>query len=125
MKKAFTMLELTFVIVIIGILSSIAIPKLAATRDDAVVSKARNTVAALRSTLATERQKNILKGDFARIDGAKLEELIEYDLDSDWSRNGDKFIFFNTSVGRCEFSIPSNKNKLKIGTCDVTGMKDL
>ena len=125
MKKAFTMLELTFVIVIIGILSSIAIPKLAATRDDAVVSKARNTVAALRSTLATERQKNILKGDFARIDGAKLEELIEYDLDSDWSRNGDKFIFFNTSVGKCEFSIPSNKNKLIIGTCSVSGMKDL
>jgi len=33
--KAFTMVELIFVIVIIGILSSVAIPKLAATRDDA------------------------------------------------------------------------------------------
>ena len=38
MKKAFTMIELIFVIVIIGILASVAIPRLAATRDDAQVS---------------------------------------------------------------------------------------
>ena len=34
-KNAFTMIELIFVIVIIGILAGVAIPKLAATRDDA------------------------------------------------------------------------------------------
>jgi len=35
MKQAFTMIELIFVIVIIGILAVIAIPKLSITRDDA------------------------------------------------------------------------------------------
>ncbi|MDP3466533.1 MAG: type II secretion system protein, partial [Sulfuricurvum sp.] len=34
-----TMIELIFVIVILGILAAVAIPKLAATRDDAQVSK--------------------------------------------------------------------------------------
>jgi general secretion pathway protein G len=34
-KSSFTMIELIFVIVIIGVLAAIAIPKLAATRDDA------------------------------------------------------------------------------------------
>ena len=38
-KKAFTMVELIFVIVIIGVLASVAIPKLAITRDDAKISK--------------------------------------------------------------------------------------
>ncbi|WP_418228279.1 prepilin-type N-terminal cleavage/methylation domain-containing protein [Campylobacter pinnipediorum] len=37
MKKAFTMIELVFVIVILGILAAISIPKLIATRDDAEI----------------------------------------------------------------------------------------
>ena len=43
MRHAFTMIELIFVIVILGILAAVMIPKLAATRDDARISvKAQN-----------------------------------------------------------------------------------
>ena len=63
-KKAFSMIELVFVIVIIGILAAVAIPRLAATRDDAEITKARVVVASIRNALAMERQKRILRGNF-------------------------------------------------------------
>ncbi len=44
MRNAFTMVELIFVIVIIGILAVIAIPKLSATRDDAKVVTELNNI---------------------------------------------------------------------------------
>ena len=63
-KKAFTMIELIFVIVIVGILAGIAVPRLAATRDDAIITKAIATVGSVRSAVAIERKKRILRGEF-------------------------------------------------------------
>ena len=51
MKKGFTMIELIFVIVILGVLASVAIPRLAATRDDAEVAKAATNLTTAVSDL--------------------------------------------------------------------------
>ena len=61
-KKAFTMIELVFVIVILGILAAVAIPRFAVTRTDAQISKGRADVASIRSGIITDRQSKLIKG---------------------------------------------------------------
>jgi len=122
-RKAFTMIELVFVIVVIGILSAIAIPKFAATRDDALISRARTTVASVRSALATERQKNILKGDFSDFNttsiGTNFANLLEYSVKScsssgcgGWSTGGNTtaptYTFYGPT-GNAVYTLQNNR----------------
>ena len=61
MKKGFTMIELIFVIVILGILASVAIPRLAATRTDAEVA---TTVSNIRTLISDLSSYYVVKGSF-------------------------------------------------------------
>ena len=73
-RNAFTMIELIFVIVVIGILASIAVPRFAATRDDATFVRAKSQVAAIRSGIALQRSQNMLQG-FAAVP-AQLDNAV-------------------------------------------------
>ncbi len=74
MKKAFTIIELVFVIVILGILAAVSMPKFNQTKSFAEVTKARTDVASVRSAILTERQGRLIKGESGFIDGDKLDK---------------------------------------------------
>jgi len=137
MKKAFTMVELVFVIVVIGILSAVAIPRLAPVMDGASDAKAKSTVASVRSALATQKQKLILQGEFGNI--VKLRDsvtgvftkfvykkdnntnvtgskVLEYDVKSCKDRrgcwdtsDGITYTYYKTSNKTCTFKLQNNK----------------
>ncbi len=74
MQKAFTMIELIFVIVILGILTTIAIPKFAGVREDAIISKGKAEVASIRGGIALLRSQKLLEGNTTR--PQKLDDTI-------------------------------------------------
>ena len=53
MRRALSMIELLFVIILIGILAAISIPKLAATRDDAAMSSLAQNAMTAATEIAT------------------------------------------------------------------------
>ena len=90
-KQAFTMIELVFVIVVLGVLAAIAVPKFAANRTDAQMAKARASIASIRSSIVSERQVRLIKGDNKYInklhssdttlfDGNGTSELLMYGI---------------------------------------------
>ncbi|MDD7322892.1 MAG: prepilin-type N-terminal cleavage/methylation domain-containing protein, partial [Campylobacter lanienae] len=60
MKKAFTMIELIFVIVVLGILAMVALPRLASSKEDAELTRVKAEIAAIRSAIQTHRGAKLL-----------------------------------------------------------------
>ncbi|MBU0632019.1 type II secretion system GspH family protein [bacterium] len=58
-KKAFTLIEIVFVIVVLGILATIALPKFTATRDDAIEASVKKQITAIRTSIENERQARL------------------------------------------------------------------
>ncbi len=73
---AFTMIELVFVIVVLGILAAVAIPRLAVSRDDAILVKGKSQISAIRSGIAMQKSKRLLEGTppfvLANLDGVTV-----------------------------------------------------
>ena len=68
MKNAFTMIELIFVIVIIGILTAVAIPKLSATRDDAKIATIKtNIISSANEVIAYVTSKGKIEDDISKM----------------------------------------------------------
>nr|WP_321427669.1 prepilin-type N-terminal cleavage/methylation domain-containing protein [uncultured Campylobacter sp.] len=107
MKKGFTMIELIFVIVILGILASVAIPRLAGTREDAEISAA---VANLRTLLGDAASHYVLKGTFT---GSTWSEITSVPL-----KKTDGNAMDATTAALGTGAAPTATANLKVGDAD-------
>lgn len=125
MKKAFTLIELVFVIVILGVLATVAIPKLIVTRDDAEIAKAKSQIAAVRSGIQLKRNEMILSGTqgypasledgtccFGGILSTKIEQRKD-DNSYGWKKETDGSYTINTNKEQVKFTYDKDTGSFK------------
>ncbi|MDY0121115.1 MAG: type II secretion system protein [Sulfurimonas sp.] len=82
-KKAFTIIELIFVIVILGILAAVAVPKLSATRNDAIVSTEVMGASQLLKNLGTQWATKENWTEYSVLDANKIAKCFTFSATSD------------------------------------------
>lgn len=140
MKKGFTMVELVFVIVIIGVLAGVALPKMLGTKGQADIAKGKATLYAVRGALSAEKQNRFMNGDSTAItdlsgvtgyafntfsadkDGTK-NKVLEYPVKNCavsgcWSKTETGYTFYLPSGETCSYAISDG---IFTGSCTELG----
>jgi len=136
-RNAFTMLELIFVIVVIGILAGVAIPRLFSGISDAEITKVKADVATIRSAISTKYGKNVMAGkdecpklETSTTDNHLFEGILTYPIKQNsgtvkWDGNGTDynvtldggntvitFHYYNSTSDNCKFICLNNCDKI-------------
>ena len=122
-RLGFTMIELVFIIVILGILAAVAVPKMIMSRDDACYAKLRANLSEAQSDISREATKQFMKGN--TLGEAQLKTILQDTLGAD-SNNKCRFVVNTTNdikmvVGKRELAMEVKNNgvtKTPTITCD-------
>ena len=120
-RSGFTMIELVFVIVILGILASVAIPKLAATRDDANIAKASTEMASVISDIGSYYTAHGTYATVADMTNVKLYKADGTDAGSQDMNNTSTIFYRDVTRGQNCITIASNETN---GTVTLSAVSD-
>jgi len=115
-RLAFTMIELIFVIVILGILAAVAIPKLSATRNDAKVAKEMISASIALENLGAEFTSQGAFTNYTVAQADKAVDCFQFILVDAIDGN------ISLSVGPISTACPSNVRTNVISRAVLKGM---
>jgi prepilin-type N-terminal cleavage/methylation domain-containing protein len=104
--KSFTLIELIFVIVIIGLLASVAVPKFMQTRASASSASAKSVVSSIRTAIETKHGEWMINDDLGTSDGYTPQGYPQK-LDEASANTAGEDLFVGTS------KLPILKNPIK------------
>lgn len=135
MKRAFTLIEVLFVLLILGILATIAIPKFSHVLDQADIGKAKSTVSAIRGGIQVYKNKHILLGEepYPSSLDSSSNQLFDVVLPhgiapstkaGGWSKSGEYYIF-HTNAGDIAFKYDSSNGTFDCVSNEPTTIENI
>jgi general secretion pathway protein G len=135
MKKSFTMMEIIFVIVVLGILAVVALPRVFSGVSSAEISRVKSDLTTIRDAILNKYNSNVLTGNDScpslekdTNDNYLFENVLSYPIKKNatpkWDGDGVdynvtlsdknviKFKYDNTSSSGCLFKCVSNCDKI-------------
>ncbi len=111
------MIELIFVIIIMGILAAVAIPRLAVTRTDAIITRVKTQIGSIRNAITINKSLNLLKGNAAYplyLDDAQINQTDEELFDGNGSIKILDYPIISSNKSGGWMKIGNNKYRVKI-----------